>query len=356
MCSKVYFIPANCKEEDEKIAKKTKKIFLKLGLDQKIDQNSLVGLKIHFGEEGNQGYIEPPWLIDLIQFLKKKTSTLFLTDTSTLYTGKRSNAVHHHHLAWKHGFRLKKLGIPVIFSDGLIGRDDEEIEVNLSRVKKARIARGFVDADSLICLSHFTGHVLTGFGAALKNMGMGCASRAGKLDQHSDVHPRVDSTKCKICSLCFDVCPTEAIVEKDQSAFIIDEKCIGCGECLVVCRLGAIKTRWDPDNSRVQEKMVEYAYTATKLFKEKIGFINFLLKITQDCDCMSKKGNIITKDIGIVASLDPVAVDKASVDLIMTQEGKDVLKEVIGVDWSVQLQHAQDIGMGSTEYELEKLK
>lgn len=356
MSSKVYFTPATREEKNKQIAQKVQRLFHKLGMEDKLDKDTFVGLKIHFGEEGNEGHIKPPWLSDLIQLLKGKTDKLFLTDTSTLYRGKRNHAIDHHEIAWRHGFRLEKLGVPVILLDGLIGRENEEIQVDLPRVSSAKIARGFLDTDALVCLSHFTGHVLTGFGAAIKNMGMGCASRAGKMEQHSDVHPWVNQKKCKNCSLCYDICPTEAIVEDNGKALIIERKCIGCGECLVVCKPGAIKLRWDQDNRRVQEKMAEYAHTAQNLFQSRIGYINFLLQVTSDCDCMGDNQKIITEDIGLLASVDPVALDQASVDLIIQKNNKDVLRESNDIDWSVQIKHAEKIGMGTTDYELEELE
>lgn len=352
MSSKVYFIPASKEENNKILAKKTEKLFLKLGLDRKIESDYFVALKIHFGEKGNDGYIKPVWLLNLINQIKKKTSRVFMTDSNTLYIGSRSNSVDHLHLAMAHGFIQSVLGIPILIADGLIGRDEDEIPVNLPRIKSAKIASAFINSDILVCLSHFTGHILTGFGSAIKNLGMGCASRAGKLEQHSNVNPWVNPKLCKNCSICLDYCPAEALVQKDDSAFILEEKCIGCGECLVVCNVGAIKLRWDGDNIRVQEKMTEYAYSVWSKFKGKIGFITFLLKITKDCDCMSQEGVMIANDIGIIGSLDPVAVDKASIDLVIERSGKDVLRDANDVDWSVQLRHGEKIGLGSMDYEL----
>jgi hypothetical protein len=352
MKSKIYFIQAKRDEGDESLAKKAEKLFLKIGLHNKIEKDSLVALKMHFGEQGNTGFIKPQWLEGIIHQIKAKTSRAFLTDANTLYVGSRSNSVDHLHLAWEHGFSLEKVGIPVIIADGLIGKDDEEVKINLSRVKRAKISSTIIHSDFLLCLSHLTGHLLTGIGGAIKNLGMGCASRAGKLEQHSDVHPRVNPKLCKNCSICLDYCPAQAIVQKDGSAFIQDERCIGCGECLVVCKVGAVRMRWDEDFRRTQEKMAEYAYSVWQLFKEKTGFLNFLIKITKDCDCMAKDQPQIVEDIGILASSDPVAIDKASVDLVAETTGKDVFRAGYDVDWSVQLVHGEKIGLGRLDYEL----
>lgn len=354
MPSEVFFLPATEKEDHETLAEKTDRIFVALGLEETIEKNDFVGIKIHFGEKGNTGYIKPPWLRKLIERLDKKKAKAFLTDTNTLYLGNRSNSVSHLQLAADHGFSIEALGIPVIIADGLIGRDSDEVNLNLTHVKSAKIASAFFHTDMLLCLSHFTGHILSGFGSAIKNLGMGCASRAGKLEQHSDVHPWVKEKICTNCSICREYCPADAIEQVDGSSRIIDERCIGCGECLVVCNVGAVKMRWDGDTLRVQEKMAEYALAVLKSVK-KIGFINYLVKITKDCDCMSMNGKLIADDLGILASLDPVAVDKASVDLLLEANNKDILKEAVDVDWSVQLKHGEKIGLGSMEYSIKNI-
>jgi len=350
--SKVYFIPARREDGDEVLAEKAKKIFLGLGLKEQMDKKSFVALKIHFGEKGNTGFIKPRWLGKLITQVKSVTTRVFLTDSNTLYLGHRSNSVDHLLLAGEHGFTEETLGVPVIIADGLIGRDDAELEVDLPLVKKAKIASAILDSDLLICLSHFTGHVQSGIGGAIKNLGMGCASRAGKLEQHSDVKPWISPKSCTGCEVCLDHCPTRAIILEDEKAIIEDEKCIGCGECLVVCKAGAVKFRWDSDYALFQKKMSEYACSILKHFKGKIGFINFLLQVTKDCDCMAQNEPAVVEDIGILGSLDPVAVDKASVDLIIRRSGKDVFRAGYDIDWSFQLEHGAKVGLGNLEYEL----
>lgn len=350
--SKVYFIPARREDGDEVLARKAEKIFLNLGLIEQMDKKSFVALKIHFGEEGNTGFIKPQWLKKMINQIQSVTTRVFLTDSNTLYLGRRSNSVDHLHLAKEHGFTEEALGVPVIIADGLIGRNDDELQVDLPLVKKAKIASGILDSDLLICLSHFTGHVQAGFGGAIKNLGMGCASRAGKLEQHSDVRPWINPKNCTGCGVCLDYCPTQAIILENEKAIIQDERCIGCGECIVICKAGAVKFRWDSDCGLFQKKMSEYAYSVSKHFKEKICFINFLLKVTKDCDCMSKDSPEVVEDIGILGSLDPAAADKASVDLIIKRSGKDVFKAGYDIDWSFQLKHGAQLGLGNLEYEL----
>ena len=356
MKSQVFWMPADGKEDARSLSRKVETLYLKLGLQEKIEKESFVALKIHFGEKGNTGFIKAPWLEGLVYQLQKKTKRAFFTDTNTLYVGRRSNAIDYMGLAADHGYSFEKTGLPVFIADGLIGENDEEVTIGLERVKAAKLGAGIVHADFLLCLSHLTGHVQTGLGAAIKNLGMGCAARAGKLEQHSDVHPRVNSKHCTNCGICLDYCPAEAIDQRDGAAFIVDDRCIGCGECLVVCKVGAIKMRWDENSARLQEKMAEYAYAAWSKFPGTIGFLNFLIKMTKDCDCMAKDQPEIVGDLGIAASLDPVSLDKASADMLVKAAGKDVLRAGYDLDWSLQLRHGAKIGLGSVDYELVELK
>jgi uncharacterized Fe-S center protein len=350
--SRVFFVPADGKEPAESLSAKIRKAYLAIGFNIRIAEDDFVAMKIHFGEKHNTGYIKPRWLTGVVSELRKRTSRAFLTDSNTLYVGRRSNSVDHIQLAWSHGFTPDVVEVPVIIADGLIGRDDRDIAAGRSRVRSAKIAGAILDADALLCLTHVTGHVQTGIGASIKNLGMGCASRAGKLDQHSVVHPRVAAKVCRNCGICFDHCPEAAIVQGEGNVVIDGEKCIGCGACLVVCKPGAIKWRWDEDSPRIQEKLAEYALTVQGLFKGKVGFINVLIHVTKECDCMAKSQPPIVEDIGIVSSADPVAVDKASADLVMARAGEDVFRKGYDLDWGVQLRHGEKIGLGSTEYAL----
>lgn len=356
MKSPVYFIPANGQEPAENLAEKARKLYLATGLNQKIEKDDFAALKIHFGEVKNTGYIRPEWLKGLIWEVSKRTSRAFLTDSNTLYVGHRSNSVDHIRLAWQHGFTMTNVGLPVIIADGLIGRDKREAGGAQSRTAASKIGAAFLDSDVLICLTHVTGHVQSGIGAAIKNMGMGCASRAGKLDQHAVVHPRVNIKQCRNCSVCMDFCPENAIIQAEGHVAIDPARCIGCGECLVVCKRGAVKFSWDEDSRRLQEKMAEYAFRVYKHFGGKSVFLNFLIKITKDCDCMAGDQPPIVEDIGILASLDPVAVDKATADLVVEHgHGKDPFRKGYKIDWSMQLSHGEQIGLGSMDYNLVEL-
>jgi len=354
--SQVYLIRAEGSEPAETLAAKAKKVYLATGFNDLIAEGDFAALKIHFGESGNAGYIKPAWLTGLIWEVRTRTKHAFLTDSNTLYVGNRSNSIDHLRLAWSHGFTPEATGVPIIIADGLIGRDKQEPKSAQSRTASSKIASAILDADAFIGLAHVTGHVQTGLGAAIKNMGMGCASRAGKLDQHSTVHPRVNAKQCRNCSICFEFCPEDAIVQAEGHVTIDPAKCIGCGECLVVCKPGAIKMKWDEDSRRLQEILAEYAFRVYRHFKGKTGFLNFLIKITKDCDCMAKDDPRIVEDIGILGSRDPVAVDMATAELVIQRgRGKDAFRKGYDIDWSFQLKHGEKIGLGSMNYDLVEL-
>jgi uncharacterized Fe-S center protein len=353
MKSKVCFIPATKQEPADVLAEKAKKAYLATGFNDRIAEDEFAALKIHFGEAGNTGHIKPQWLTGLIGEIRRKTKHAFLTDSNTLYVGNRSNSIDHLRLAWSHGFTPEITGVPVIIADGLIGRDKQEPRSAQARTASSKIASAILDSDVFVCLTHVTGHVQTGLGAAIKNMGMGCASRAGKLDQHSVTHPHVNAKQCRNCSVCMAFCPETAIVQAEGHVVIDPARCVGCGECLVVCKYGAIKLKWDEDSLRLQEKMAEYALRVSEHFKGKAVYLNFLTQVTKDCDCMAKNQKGIVEDIGILASLDPVAIDQATADLLVERGGgKDPLRAGYDVDWSAQLRHGENMGLGTTRYVL----
>ena len=357
MKSKVFHIPAHSGEDPAVLSGKAERAFLETGWTKTIGPDDFVALKIHFGEKNNTGHIQAPWINGILRRVKEKSERAFLAETSTLYTGSRSNAVDHIRLAWSHGFAPRAVeDIPIVITDGLLGGDFEEVKVRAGSLRTAKIASGIVRSDALVCLSHVTGHVLSGVGAAIKNLGMGCAARPGKLEQHAVLHPRVSAKACRNCGICLDFCPAGAIVQAEGHVVIDDAKCIGCGECLVACKKGAVKFRWDEDAPRVQEKMAEYARAVQSLFKGKIAFVNFALKITKDCDCMATNQRPIVEDVGILASTDPVALDRASVDLVIARAGTDVFRKGYDLDWSAQLRHGEKIGLGRTAYDLVELE
>ncbi|HOW86517.1 MAG TPA: DUF362 domain-containing protein [Candidatus Aminicenantes bacterium] len=351
--SQVYIVRAAGREPAETVAGKVRTAYRATGFNDRLAEGDFAALKIHFGENNNTGYIKPAWLAGLIGDVRQKTAHAFLTDSNTLYVGRRSNSIDHLRLAWSHGFTPEATGLPVIIADGLIGRDKLEPRSVQARTASSKIAGAILDSDALIGLAHVTGHVQTGLGAAIKNIGMGCASRAGKLDQHSVTRPRVNAKQCRDCGVCLSFCPAAAIVQAEGCVVIEPAKCIGCGECLVVCKAGAIKMKWDEDSRCLQEKMAEYAHRVLSHFQGKAVFINVLIHVTRDCDCMARNQKPIADDIGVLASLDPVAIDQAAADLLIAQAGGgDPLRAGYDIDWSDQLAHGEAIGLGRRAYTL----
>lgn len=317
-----------------------------------IGKGSFTAIKLTFGEEGTSGYIKSAWLTGLLGFLKQKTENLFIVETNTLYREKRSNAVGHIHVADSHGYGLDKTGVPVIIADGLHGRDGQNIQIRGDHFENVRIARGICESDNMICISHVTGHMQSGFSGALKNLGMGCASRQGKLLQHSGTLPEITVEKCIGCGACMRICPANAIGIKKKKAVLVKERCIGCGECTVACRTGAIDIKYDENVVKFQEKMVEYALGVKKALSSRIVYLNFLENVTKNCDCMSKGETPIAPDIGILCSTDPVAIDKASMDIVGIDKFKEMFPEI---DPLAQIKHAEKIKLGVSQYELTEI-
>lgn len=283
----------------------------------------------------------------------------FLTDANTIYAGERSDAVRHLALAHNHGFTFKNCGADVIIADGLRGNSYMEVEIVKKHFKKVKIARSIHYADALILATHFKGHLLTGFGGTLKNTGMGCGARPGKYEMHDSVVPEFDPKDCTGCGNCVKWCGSGALSlaegnGKKKISFDKD-KCSGCSECFIACNQGVFKMPWDNSSDIVQEKMVEYAYGVLKEKKYKVLCINFINSVTKECDCFSKKTAPLVPDVGVLISEDPVAIDKASVDLVNEVGKKDVFKNVYPhVNWDIQLKYAEKLGLGTTKYELIK--
>ncbi len=341
----------------------------RLKIDRKIRKNEVVAIKLHFGEHGNCAFLRPIFLRTIVDKVKGIGARPFLTDTNTLYTGSRSNGVTHLETAVRNGFDYSVVGCPVIIADGVRGSSGVKIPITGEELEEVSIAKEIVDADALIVVTHFKMHDLSGFGGALKNIGMGGATREGKLIQHSTVAPDINIEKCRGCGLCLDYCPVNAISVKKKRASIEGHRCIGCGECVVVCPRGAVEIQWNEEPDKFQKKMVEHAYGALTEKKEKTFFLNFLLQVSPACDCWPHNDAPVVRDIGILASTDPVAIDAASCDLVNNEDalpgtaikkplkkGGDKFRAVYpGIDWNIQLDHAEKLGMGERAYKLVKV-
>jgi uncharacterized protein len=356
MKSRVYFIPVKEQDSVATVQAKLKKLIVQSGIFDFIQTQSQVVVKIHFGEEGNNGHVKPEYARVICEEIKQRKAQPILSDTNTLYRGQRMNSQDHLNLAARHGFTLEKtlarIDIPEDKKENVA-----EVLIQQRHIKVAKVIKIYLDADALIDVSHFKGHLMTGFGGALKNIGMGCASREGKLAQHSDVSPFVILKNCIGCGACELVCPVDAITIVNKKAQVDGEKCIGCASCIAACQYNAMEIPWEAGSSHMQERMIEYAKAVLDQKQGKAAFVNFALKITKECDCLAQDDPRISPDIGIFGSLDPVAIDKACYDTITKMCGKDIFKEVHPKrNGMTQLEYAQTLGLGKMDYELVTVK
>ncbi|MFC1502244.1 DUF362 domain-containing protein [bacterium] len=353
MKSRVFFTELKSNETTHLTAQKIQSLFNEAALGDCITRNDLTAVKMHFGEKGNETHISPDLVRPVVQEIRKHDAKPFLTDTCVLYKSQRDNAVDHLSLAHEHGFTLERTGAPVIIADGLIGHLEKTVPIPGKLFKEVSISSLASEVNSLIVLTHVTGHMGTGIGGAIKNIGMGFASRKGKLRQHSVMKPAISSKKCTGCELCVQWCPEDAISMSDEIAYIDSKKCIGCGECLTVCRFDAVQYDWRVSEKDLQIRMAEHALGVTHAKSEKIGYMNFMISITKDCDCIAKGQNPVLPDIGILASTDPVAIDAASLNIILDKTGKSLTDvSYPRVDPWAQIKHGEAIGLGKTDYDL----
>jgi len=380
--SDVFFISSHADSRERNLTK-YHRLLARLDLDRVIEKGDLVALKMSFGERGNFTYLRPQYIRMIVEEVERLGGKPFLTDANTLYAGGRQNSRDHMETALQNGFGYEVTGAPIVIAGGLLGFDYRTVPVNGQHFSEAKVVPEAADADAIISVAHFKGHMICGFGGTLKNLGMGFGARAGKQMMHSDVHPQVDASKCDGCARCFKWCPenTISMVEHDEDAEspsdrpssrrrkvarIEDEGCIGCGECVVTCFTDAIGISWKGDPAVVQQKMAEYAAAALHEKEGKFAAVNFLLDVTPDCDCLGWSDNAIVPNIGISASTDPVAIDAACLDLVNQARGiaSSVLEEEgaassdkfgsvhKGIDATAQLAHAEKIGLGRRDYEL----
>lgn len=350
MKSTVFFIPST-DGNDQALNEKLKQVLIEKNLLSFIGPKDFIAIKTHFGEAKDLGFARPAYMNMLGQLVSEKKAKPFLTETSTLYRGNRTNAVDHIIHAHKQGFSIDDTGLPVIMLDGLMGDEEAEVEIAGKLNSTVNIARMMTKIQGMIMVSHFTGHLAAGFGAALKNLGMGCTSRKGKLVQHSTAQPAVDAELCTGCEVCVRWCPEDAISMINNIAHIDEKKCIGCGQCLAMCRFDAVKYNWSAAFEDIQKNIVEHALGVHNTVKDNVLYINFLTRISKDCDCMPKYENI-TSDIGVLISTDPVALDNASLTLVEQKSGKKLSEMAFDIPYHFQIDYAKELGFGSDDYEL----
>ncbi len=308
-----------------------------------------IGVKTHFGEEGNRTYIPPVYAKITVEILKELGAEVALVETTTLYRGKRHDALSHINLAYSHGFTPEYTGAPILILDGFMGDESWKIESYKGSVKYIYMAKGLRFFDGFIFLNHFKGHILTGFGGAIKNMSMGLSSKKGKMSMHKGTYPWIEPSKCTGCGECSIYCPTRAIKREGEVFKIVKELCIGCGGCISVCKYGAVKLSWGEEREETMKRMVDYALFIKENFW--MFHVNFLMNITRHCDCFPSDGHFIMKDMGVLFSMDPVMVDHASLNLTESA----LKKEYPHIDMFFQLEYGKNRNLGNIDFKIKEV-
>lgn len=367
MASKVYWADFRA-DFRENLQQKLTRLMKTAGMGEIDFDNKYVAIKMHFGEPGNLAFLRPNWAKTVAYFVKERGGKPFLTDCNTLYVGGRKNGLDHLDTAMLNGFNPMTTGCQVIIADGIKGNDEVEVPVEGGEyVKNAKIGRAVMDADVFISLTHFKGHESAGFGGALKNIGMGCGSRAGKMEQHNAGKPHVVQKHCVGCKLCTKICAHDAISVQDRKATIDHSKCVGCGRCIAVCARNAITVNIDESNTNLSRKISEYAKAVVD--GRPCFHISLIIDVSPNCDCRAENDAAIVPNVGMFASFDPVALDMACVDAVNTQPILRGSAADIGdchdqdhfhcihpdTDWMSCLEHAEKLGLGTREYELIKI-
>lgn len=369
--SEVYFIKFD--RNARNIAIVMDKLLKATKFEDRISEGELVAIKLHFGERGSIRHIRPQLVKGIVEYVRRKNALPFLTDTTTLYSGYRRNAVEYLETAAINGFDLATVGAPIIIADGLLGRDYKEVEVP-GELGKVTVASAIAEADAMIVLTHFKFHVSFGIGGALKNVAMGCCARKTKFDLHAVAKPQIIEERCVGCGLCARHCAYGAISIIEGKAYINYEKCVGCGDCVSICRFKAVKMVWGGGEhaERMLKRAAEAVYGVLSTFEDgKVLFINVLTEITRLCDCATSLEMPLIPDVGVMASYDPVAIDKASVDLINSMPGYNPRDEKTieyippgqdklrifypEIPWWIIVEECERLGIGQQKYKLVKL-
>lgn len=370
--SKVYY--TNFKVSgNENLLQKLKRLCVTAGIKSIDFQDKYAAIKIHFGEYGNLAFLRPNYAKVVADLVKELGGKPFLTDCNTLYIGSRKNALDHLDTAYVNGFSPFSTGCHVIIGDGLKGTDEALVPVDGEYVKEAKIGQAIMDADIFITLTHFKGHECTGFGGTLKNIGMGCGSRAGKMEMHNSGKPSVNQEACIGCGACRRICAHDAPAIVNRKASIDLNKCVGCGRCIGVCPKDAVYPTEPNSNDILNCKIAEYAKAVCQ--NRPCFHISLICDVSPNCDCHAENDVPIIPNVGMLASFDPVALDMACADLCNKQpmlENHSLLHQNTvehkcdvhddnhdyfhithpDTDWKTGIAHAVKIGLGSDEYEL----
>lgn len=363
--SKVYFSNLRAKS-NMNLLQKLERLVKKAGIEDIDFKEKFTAIKIHFGEPGNLAYLRPNYSKIIVDLIKLQGGKPFLTDCNTLYVGRRKNALEHLDAAYENGYNPFTTGCQLIIADGLKGTDEALVKVpNGEYVNEAKIGQVIMDADILITMNHFKGHESTGFGGSLKNIGMGCGSRAGKMEMHCSGKPIVKGSKCVSCSACKKICAHNAIsFDENKKANIDHDRCVGCGRCLGTCNFDAITNPNFGANDILNKKIAEYSYAV--LNGRPHFHISFVIDVSPYCDCHAENDLPIIPDVGMFASFDPVALDMACVDAAnrqaviqgscLSERDHHTHDHFVNThpetNWEVCIDHSVMLGLGNKEYEL----
>jgi len=337
-------------------AKALAAVLAETGFAERLRKLDMVAIKVHVGEKNNTTHVKPELAAEAVKKAKAAGAQAFITDTATLYKGQRENAIKHTMHAYRHGFHLHRTGAPFIPVDGLSGTDEAEVTIGGELHDSVKVAGQILLSDAMVVISHATGHMGSGIGAAIKNVGMGLASRSGKMRQHSSITPEVVPDKCENCGKCRIWCPTDAISEQEGISYIAQENCIGCGECIAVCRYGAVNFDYAIESAILQRSMAEHAAGVIRHFGHKAVYLNVLIDMTRDCDCLSKRQKKDVPDIGVIGSTDIVAVDQATIDLTARAHGANLAAKFHpDLNPAIQIEHAEKLGLGYRKYRLAEI-
>ena len=367
--SKVYFTNLRTTPSSN-LLDKMERLVKRAGIANIDFQNQFVAIKIHFGEPGNLAFIRPNYAARMATLLRSLGAKPFLTDCNTLYSGRRANAVDHLESAMENGFNPISAKCDVIIADGLKGTEYREIEIDGEYCKAPKIGSAIADADIVISMNHFKGHEQTGFGGTLKSLGMGCASVGGKLELHCAAQPVVKTENCRGCNICVKHCAHDAIhLNPERKAEIDYSKCVGCGQCIALCQYDSASMGANDTSERLNYKIAEYTKA---VLKDKPNFhVSFIMNVSPECDCWNHNDAAVVPDLGIAASFDPVALDKACADLVIHAPALQTVNRLTesrphehledtdkfrlmhpDTDWLAGLTHAEKIGIGNMQYEL----
>ena len=370
---KVYFTTFKATPH-ENLLQKLHRLMKTAGFESIDFEEKYAAIKIHFGEYGNLAFLRPNYAKVVADYVKELGGKPYLTDCNTLYVGSRKNALDHLETAYVNGFSPLQTGCHVLIGDGLKGTDETLVPINGEYVKEAKIGHAIMDADVFVSLTHFKGHEMAGFGGTLKNIGMGCGSRAGKMEQHCDGKPNVDPESCVGCGACKKICAHDAPQITDKKAVIEHDKCVGCGRCLAICPKDAISAEHSDSIKSLNCKMAEYALAVCK--DRPCFHVSLICDVSPNCDCHAENDIPIIPNVGMLASFDPVALDKACADLcnkMPVMNGSildDNIREALDccehdhghkdhffmthpdAEWQTCIEHAVKIGLGTDQYEL----